>query len=60
MRSQYYCGGLYCGLPMVAFWRHNANAKYAWFILNLPDIAGKFNINIIADDYDCAEDSCRT
>jgi len=21
------CGGLDCGLPMVAFWRHNANAK---------------------------------
>jgi len=26
-RSQHYCGGLNCGLPMVAFWRHNANAK---------------------------------
>jgi len=26
-RSQHYCGGLDCGLPMVAFWRHNANAK---------------------------------
>jgi len=25
-RSQHYCGGLNCGLPMVAFWRHNANA----------------------------------
>jgi len=25
-RSQHYCGGLDCGLPMVAFWRHNANA----------------------------------
>jgi len=21
------CGGLDCGLPMVAFWRNNANAK---------------------------------
>jgi len=27
-RSQHYCSGLDCGLPMVAFWRHNANAKY--------------------------------
>jgi len=27
-RSQHYCGGLDCGLPMVAFWRHNANAKW--------------------------------
>jgi len=26
-RSQHYCGGLVCGLPMVAFWRHKANAK---------------------------------
>jgi len=26
-RSQHYCVGLDCGLPMVAFWRHNANAK---------------------------------
>jgi len=26
-RFQHYCGGLDCGLPMVAFWRHNANAK---------------------------------
>jgi len=26
-RSQHYCGGLDCGLPMVAFWRHNVNAK---------------------------------
>jgi len=26
-RSQYYCGGLDCGLPLVAFWQHNANAK---------------------------------
>jgi len=26
-RSQHYCGGLDCGLPMVGFWRHNANAK---------------------------------
>jgi len=26
-RSQHYCGGLNCGLPMVAFWQHNANAK---------------------------------
>ena len=25
--SRHYCGGLDCGLPMVAFWRHNANAK---------------------------------
>jgi len=25
--SQHYCGGLNCGLPVVAFWRHNANAK---------------------------------
>jgi len=27
-RSQHYCGSLDCGLPMVAFWRHNSNAKY--------------------------------
>ena len=27
-RSQHYCGGLDCGLPVVAFWRHNANAKF--------------------------------
>jgi len=26
-RSQHYCGGLDCGLAMVAFWWHNANAK---------------------------------
>jgi len=26
-RSQHYCGGLDCGLPVVAFWQHNANAK---------------------------------
>jgi len=26
-RSQHCCGGLDCGLPMWAFWRHNANAK---------------------------------
>jgi len=26
-RSQHYCGGVDCGLPMVAFRRHNANAK---------------------------------
>jgi len=26
-RSQHYCGGLDFGLPMVAFWQHNANAK---------------------------------
>jgi len=26
-RSQHYCGGLDCGLPLVAFWQHNANAK---------------------------------
>jgi len=26
-RSQHYCGGLHCGLPLVAFWQHNANAK---------------------------------
>jgi len=26
-RSQHYCGGLDCGLPMMALWRHNANAK---------------------------------
>jgi len=25
--SQHYCGSLDCGLPMVAFGRHNANAK---------------------------------
>jgi len=25
-RSQHYCGGLDCGLPMVEFWRHKANA----------------------------------
>jgi len=25
--SQHYCGGMDCGLPMVSFWRHNANAK---------------------------------
>jgi len=26
-RSQHYCGGLDCGLPLVAFWQHNVNAK---------------------------------
>jgi len=26
-RSQHYCGGLDCGLPLAAFWQHNANAK---------------------------------
>jgi len=26
-RSQHYCGCLDCGLPMVAFWQHDANAK---------------------------------
>jgi len=26
-RSQHYCGGLDCGLPLVAFWQQNANAK---------------------------------
>jgi len=26
-RSEHYCGGLDCGLPMVAFWQHKANAK---------------------------------
>jgi len=26
-RSQHYCGDLDCGLPLVAFWQHNANAK---------------------------------
>jgi len=26
-RSQHYCGGLLCGLPLVAFWQHNANAE---------------------------------
>jgi len=26
-RSQHYCGGLDCGLPLVAFWQHNANAQ---------------------------------
>jgi len=26
-RSQHYCGGLDCGIPLVAFWQHNANAK---------------------------------
>jgi len=25
--SQHYCGGLDCGLPLEAFWQHNANAK---------------------------------
>jgi len=25
-RSQHYCGGLDYGLPLVAFWQHNANA----------------------------------
>jgi len=25
--SQHYCGSLDCGLPLVAFWQHNANAK---------------------------------
>jgi len=24
---QHYCGSLDCGLPTVAFWRHNVNAK---------------------------------
>ena len=26
-RSQYYCGSLDCGLPLVAFWQQKANAK---------------------------------
>jgi len=26
-RSQRYCGGLDCRLPLLAFWQHNANAK---------------------------------
>jgi len=26
-RSQHYCGGMDCGLLLVAFWQHNANAK---------------------------------
>jgi len=26
-RSQHYCGGLDCGLSMVAFWQHYTNAK---------------------------------
>jgi len=26
-RSQHYCGGLDCGLPLVAFWQQKANAK---------------------------------
>jgi len=26
-RSQHYCGGLDCWLPLVAFWQHNANAE---------------------------------
>jgi len=26
-RSQHYFDGLDCGLPLVAFWQHNANAK---------------------------------
>jgi len=25
--SQHYCSGVDCGLPMVAFWWHNSNAK---------------------------------
>jgi len=25
--SQHYYGGLDCGLPLMAFWQHNANAK---------------------------------
>jgi len=26
-RSQHYCGGLYCGLPLMVFWQQKANAK---------------------------------
>jgi len=26
-RSQHYCGGLDCGLPLMAFWQQKANAK---------------------------------
>jgi len=26
-RSQHYCGGLHCGLPLMAFWQQKANAK---------------------------------
>ena len=26
-RSQHYCGGLGCGLPLLAFWQHFANTK---------------------------------
>jgi len=25
--SQHYCSGLDCGLPLGAFWQHNANTK---------------------------------
>ena len=25
-RSEHYCDGLDCGLPLVAFWQHNSNA----------------------------------
>jgi len=26
-RSQHYCSGLDCGLPLMAFWQQKANAK---------------------------------
>jgi len=56
--SQHYCGGLDCGLPMVAFWRHNMNAKcyrvhagtrlFAWLVVVL-DIRIKISIIAIYD-----------
>ena len=34
-RSQHYCGGLDCGLPLMAFWQQKSERKmyslYAWF-----------------------------
>jgi len=34
-RSQHYCGGLDCGLPLVAFWQQQANAKCYMLVLAL-------------------------
>jgi len=33
-RSQHYCDGLDCGLPLMAFWQQKANAKCcAWLLI---------------------------
>jgi len=34
-RSQHYCGGLDCGIPLVTLWQHNANANVSEYMLIL-------------------------